>query len=86
MPPPPPAPSLEALLVGTCRRARAPQPPASPTKPPPRPCLLPSMAPRLLTDLSPPPQQRHPPLGTWLLRDTPQLSLPARPQQQPFPL
>ena len=50
------------------------------TPPPPRPCLLPSMAPRLLTHLSPPPQQRHPPLGT------PQLSLPARPQQQPFSL
>ena len=53
--------------------------------PTPRPCLLPSMAPRLLTHLSPPPQQRHPPRGTRPLPDNPQPSLPARPQQQPFP-
>ena len=60
-------------------------PPASPTPPSPRPCLLPSMAPRLIAHLSLPPQQPHPPLGTRTLPITPLLSNPATPQQQSLP-
>ena len=45
--------------------ARAsPAAPGIATPPPPRPCFLPSMAPRLHTHLSPPPKQRRTPLGT----------------------
>ena len=60
---------------GKCRCARALQPPASPTPRPPRPCLLSSIAPRLLIHLSLPPQQRNRALGMGPLPGTPQLSL-----------
>ena len=79
----PPAQQHPACAIGwwgKCRCTQALQPPASPTPPPPRPCLLPSMAPRLLTHLSLPPQQHHQPLGMRPLPGTPQLSLSAKPQ------